>query len=214
VSSHRGRRLISTVVEYAVLIAVAVALALLIRGFLGLVFWIPSESMQPTLLVKDRVVVSRISYRLHDVNRGDIVVFESPMWVPKPERFPVNLLNDLGEFVGVGQDRDKIFIKRVIGLPGETVSGKGGDVLINDVVLNQPWMAEGARTEDFPEYKVPPGKYFVMGDNRGNSCDSRCFMSPVTDANPTSEAVPFIPKEKIVGRAFLRIWPLGRVGKP
>lgn len=204
----RAKRIRSIITEYTILIAVAVTLALLIRGFLGLVFWIPSPSMTPTLKVNDRVVVSRISYRMHDVNRGDIIVFENPGWKHKAEPFPLNIVNDLGEFVGVGQDRDKIYIKRVIGLPGDTVSGKDGKVFINGVELAEPYLPAGQTTEDFPDYEVPPGKYFVMGDNRGNSCDSRCF----TDT--ANERAPFIAEDKIVGRAFLRIWPFSRIGKP
>ncbi len=202
------RRAGSVVVEYAVLVSVAVTLALLIRGFLGLVFWIPSVSMVPTFEVGDRVVVSRISYRLHDVNRGDIVVFENPGWKHKNETFPLNLVSDLGEFVGIGQDRDKIYIKRVIGLPGETVEGKDGKVFINGKEIAQPWIADNPQKDSFEAYKVPVGRYFVMGDNRDNSCDSRCF----TDTK--GERAPFIAKNKIVGRAFLRIWPFNRVGKP
>ncbi len=204
----RAKRVRSIITEYTILIAVAVTLALLIRGFLGLVFWIPSPSMVPTLKVNDRVVVSRISYRMHDVNRGDIVVFENPGWQHKKETFPLNIVNDLGEFVGVGQDRDKIYIKRVIGLPGDTVLGKEGKVFVNGVELPEPYLPATQVTDDFPEYKVPAGRYFVMGDNRGNSCDSRCF----TDT--ANERAPFIAEDKIVGRAFLRIWPFSRIGKP
>ncbi len=206
--TKRRRGFGSVFMEYAILVTVAITLALLIRGFLGLVFWIPSVSMVPTFKVDDRVVVSRLSYRLHDVHRSDIVVFQNPRWKHKQATFPLNLVSDLGEFVGVGQDRDKIFIKRVIGLPGETVSGKDGHVYINGVQLAEPYLVAGVVTDDFPPYKVPPGRYFMMGDNRSNSCDSRCF----TDT--TGAKAPFIAQDKIVGRAFLRIWPFSRIGKP
>jgi signal peptidase I len=206
--TKRRRGFGSVFMEYAVLITVAITLALLIRGFLGLVFWIPSESMVPTFKIDDRVVVSRLSYRMHDVHRSDIVVFQNPHWSAKAKTFPLNIVSDLGEFVGVGQDRDKIFIKRVIGLPGETISGKDGHVYINGNKLAEPYLVAGVVTSDFQEYKVPPGHFFMMGDNRGNSCDSRCFT------DPTGASAPFIAKDKIVGMAFLRIWPFSRIGKP
>ncbi len=195
--------------EYTILIVSALVLASLIRAFLGLAFWIPSESMVPTLKVGDRVVVSRLSYRLHQPHRADIVVFQNPEWVAKKAPvFPLRLIKDLGEFVGVGQPKSKNYIKRVIGLPGDTIEGKNGHVYINGKELDEPYLVEGVITSDFPAVKVPPGKYWVMGDNRGDSCDSRCFN------DPQGRRAPFIAEDKIVGRAFVRVWPIGRMGKP
>jgi signal peptidase I len=198
-----------TVSEYAILITSALVLASLIRAFLGLAFWIPSESMDPTLKVGDRVVVSRLSYRLHQPNRADIVVFQNPEWVAKkPPVLPLRLLKDLGEFVGVGQPKNKNYIKRVIGLPGDKIEGKNGHVYIDGKELAEPYLVPGVITSDFSEVVVPAGKYWVMGDNRGDSCDSRCFN------DPQGKRAPFIAEEKIVGRAFVRVWPFSRVGKP
>ncbi len=197
----------ATVLEYLVLTAIAVTLALLIRAFLGLVFFIPSPSMVPTLKVHDKVVVSRLSYRLHDVHRGDIVVFENPGWKARKHAFPMNFVADLGQLVGLGQDRQQNYIKRVIGLPGDTVSGKDGNVYINGKLLPEPYLVAGVTTEfDGKSYTVPPGRYFMLGDNRGDSCDSRCFP------DTTGQPAPFVPKGKIVGRAFYRVWPPSRLG--
>jgi signal peptidase I len=198
-----------TVSEYAILITSALLLASLIRAFLGLAFWIPSESMDPTLKIGDRVVVSRLSYRLHQPNRGDIVVFQNPGWVAKPAPiFPLRLLKDLGEFVGVGQPKDKNYIKRVIGLPGDSIEGKNGHVYVNGKQLSEPYLVKEVFTSDFAAVTVPAGKYWMMGDNRGDSCDSRCFT------DPQGNRAPFVPESKIVGRAFVRVWPIGRMGKP
>jgi signal peptidase I len=195
------------IVEYFFLTTFAVVLALLIRAFLGLVFFIPSPSMVPTLKVHDKVVVSRLSYRLHEVHRGDIVVFENPGWKKKDRKFPMNLAANLGQLVGIGTDKEENYIKRVVGLPGETVSGKDGKVYINGVVLPEPYLVAGVTSEfDGRTYEVPAGHYFMMGDNRGDSCDSRCF--PDTTGKPA----PYVAKDKIVGRAFLRLWPFSRIG--
>jgi signal peptidase I len=208
-SKRRRSRGWRTAWEYAVLIISALVLASLIRAFLGLAFWIPSESMLPTLQVGDRVVVSRLSYRMHQPNRGDIVVFQNPQWQPTAQPIlPLRLVKDLGEFVGIGQPKEKNYIKRVIALPGERVKGENGHVFINNVQLAEPWLPSGMVTQDFAEVRVPAGKYWVMGDNRDNSCDSRCFTDP--NNNPA----PFIDEEKIVGRAFVRVWPVNRMGKP
>lgn len=198
-----------TVWEYTVLIGSTLILASLIRAFLGLAFWIPSPSMVPTLQVGDRVVVSRLSYRMHQPNRGDILVFQNPEYKPKPKAvLPVRLVQDLGEFVGIGQPKDKNYIKRVVGLPGDTVEGKDGKVWINGKVLAEPYLPAGVITSEFASVKIPVGTYWMMGDNRENSCDSRCFVD--TEGKPH----PFISEDVIVGRAFVRVWPVGRLGKP
>jgi signal peptidase I len=198
-----------TLWEYIVLIGSALVLASLIRAFLGLAFWIPSPSMVPTLQVGDRVVVSRLSYRMDQPHRGDIVVFQNPAWQAPPKAvLPVRFMKDLGEFVGIGQPKDKNYIKRVVGLPGDTIEGKNGSVWINGKVLNEPYLPKGVITSDFSAQKIPAGSYWMMGDNRDNSCDSRCFE------DTTGSPHPFISEDDIVGRAFVRVWPLNRLGKP
>ena len=158
----------------------ALLAAFLIKTFLVQAFFIPSESMVHSLEKGDRVLVNKLSYRLHDVHRGDIVVFERPPSEPTdPE------IKDL--------------IKRVVGLPGETVSGdQSGHVLINGKVLKEPYLAAGVTTAPFDEYKIPADHYWVMGDNRANSKDSRYFQA--------------IPGDLIVGRAFIRVWPVSSIG--
>jgi signal peptidase I len=165
--------------EWGILIVSALVIALLIKTFLFQAFYIPSESMTPTLLKNDRVLVNKLSYHMHDVHRGDIVVFKAPP----------------------GIDPDvKDLVKRVIGLPGDTIEARAdGHVYINGQKLEEKWLPRGVRTEIFRPIKIPPESYFVLGDNRGNSKDSRFFPSH------------FIRKQDIVGRVFLRIWPLNRI---
>lgn len=164
--------------EWTLLIAASLAVALLARGFLVQAFFIPSESMLPTLHKNDRVLVNKLSYRLHDVHRGDVVVFEAPP--------------------GAGTTSVKDLIKRVIGLPGETIEGRGGEIYINGEPLDEPYLPPNVRAKDFLAEKIPPERYWVLGDNRQDSRDSTYFKS--------------IPRSSIVGRAFVRIWPLRDLG--
>jgi signal peptidase I len=159
-------------VEWIVIIVGALLVAFLVKTFLIQAFYIPSGSMLPTLEEQDRVLVNKLSYDLHAVHRGDIVVFESPQ--------------------GEGQIRD--LIKRVIALPGETVEAREGQVLINGQPLQEGYLGPGISTGPLEPQTIPPDHYFVMGDNRGNSKDSRYFGP--------------IPKSLIVGRAFVKVWPL------
>src|SRR5262249_27196444 len=167
--------------EWGILIASALVIALLIKAFLFQAFYIPSDSMVPTLKTHDRVIVNKLSYKLHPVHRGDIIVFKSPPGVDPS-------VKDL--------------IKRVIALPGETVEGRrDGHIYINGKRLSEPYLPKGtAPGQSFNAIKVPPDSYWVMGDNRSNSYDSRFFKEH------------FIRKKDIIGRAFVRIWPLNRLG--
>ena len=191
--------------EYAILAVVAVILASLIRGFVGLAFYIPSESMLPTLKVNDRVLVSRLTYRLRDPRRTDIIVFDNPDYTgPKPSAI-ARPFQSLFELVGARQRKDRHFIKRIIGLPGETIEVKDGSVWINGKRLIEPWLPVGVVT-DWPggeKLTVPKDSYWVMGDNRPDSRDSRYF-----------ESSHFIKRSAIVGPAVLRVWPFGRFGHP
>jgi len=164
--------------EWLVLVAASLAVALFVRAFLIQAFYIPSESMVPALLINDRVLVNKLSYRLHDVHRGDIVVFDAPP--------------------GAATAQVKDLIKRVIGLPGETIEGRGGSIFINGKPLDEPYLPPDVRSRDFPPAKVPPKDIWVLGDNRQDSRDST-FFGPITE-------------KSIVGRAFVRIWPLSRIG--
>jgi signal peptidase I len=180
--------------EYLEAIIWAVVLALLIRTWGVQAFKIPSGSMKPTLLIGDHLLVSKSSYGIKlpfsdtvlipvgDPQRGDIVVF----------RFP--------------EDRDKDFIKRIIGLPGETVEVRNKQVYINGRPLKDPWshttdriiLPSGVQPRDnFGPVRVPPDHYFVMGDNRDQSYDSRFWFGGRGG---------FVPRKDILGRAFIIYW--------
>ena len=199
-------------IDYAFLITIAVILASLIRSFVGLAFYIPSESMYPTLKINDRVIVSRISYRIGDPKRGDVVVFRNPGFedLERP-----NIIEKVGrvmfEIVGSRQPKDKNYIKRVIGLPGDRLMFKDGSVYVNGAKLAEPWLQPGVITtfqnHEDEDIVVPANHYFMMGDNRPESCDSRCFTAKNGPPAPT-----FIERSAIVGRAFHRIWPINRFG--
>jgi signal peptidase I len=186
--------------ELPVLLLVAFVIAFLVKTFVAQAFFIPSESMVHTLEVGDRVLVSRVSYHLHEPHRGDIVVFTSPFETQgkgDSRSVPSRVVHTVLESVGLRQPSTEDFIKRVIGLPGETVSGHDGKVFINGRALVEPYLAED-QIVDFPPKVIPTGQLWVMGDNRNRSSDSRVFGP--------------IKKSKIVGRAILRIWPFTRLG--
>ncbi|GIU83488.1 MAG: signal peptidase I [Acidimicrobiales bacterium] len=173
---------VRTLLEWIVVLGGAFVVAMLVRTFLVQAFYIPSGSMEPTLHVGDRVLVNKISYRLHEVHRGDLVVFE------RPGDSSLGSIKDL--------------IKRVVGLPGETVIIQNNQVFIDagegPRPLIEPYLPPGTVMEDFRGSPIPEGHVFVMGDNRDDSRDSRVFGP--------------IPVDDIVGRAFVRIWPPGQIG--
>ena len=176
---HRRRsNPMRTVIEWGVIIAVALIGALVIRTVLFQAFFIPSASMDPTLKVHDRILVNKLSYHMHPVHRGDIVVFK---------RSP-NMRTTEGDI--------KDLVKRVIGLPGETIdSTADGHIEINGQVLSESYLPPGtALGPPIQKQVIPAGHYFVMGDNRTDSSDSR-FFGPIA-------------RSQIIGRAFILIWPL------
>lgn len=181
VSRAKQRSSTRNLLEWVAVIVGAVLVALLIKTFVVQAFRIPSESMVPTLEVGDRVLVNKLSYDAHGLNRGDVVVFERPPGLPS------------------GPDDPKDLIKRVIGLPGDTVVARDGSIYIDDQRLDEPYLPENIATYnlDVP-VTIPEGEVWVMGDNRTNSEDSRVF-GPIDD-------------DSIVGRAFMIMWPPGRIG--
>ena len=189
----RRRRLI----EDVAIIAVAVLVAMFVRAFVAQAYWIPSASMEPQLNINDRVVVSRLAYHLHAPNRGDIIVFKSPPGIeppPTPASNPIQgALHDVGVALGFAQDQT-VLIKRVIGLPGDRVQGMNGHVYIDGELLVEPYLPAGTYTSTFGPVVVAPGHLWVMGDNRGNSTDSRVFGT--------------IPESSVVGRAIWKVWPV------
>jgi signal peptidase I len=173
--------------EAIIVVVVAVLVAVLLRAFVVQTFFIPSGSMEPTLQIGDRILVNKLSYHLHGVDRGDIVVFSRP----PAENCGGPEVNDL--------------VKRVIGLPGDVISVSGGYVYIDGKRLDESWLptSEQGMTVAGPPgnssnlaqaYRIPADNYFVMGDNRTDSCDSR-YWGPIA-------------RSLIVGKVEVRVWPV------
>ncbi|CAJ64420.1 putative Signal peptidase I [Frankia alni ACN14a] len=204
-SGVRGRG--SFLRELPVLVLVAFLLALLIKALLVQAFWIPSESMERTLLVDDRVLVNKVVYHFRDVHRGEIVVFNGKgtgfdhqeSIVPKPTNVVSKFVRGAQNLLGLGAPSETDFIKRVIGVGGDTVAccDAEGRVTVNGHPLDEPYVYQNDY-QRFGPVKVPAGYLWVMGDHRGASSDAR-------QNGP-------IPKDKVVGRAFVRVWPLSRLG--
>ncbi|HYH27653.1 MAG TPA: signal peptidase I [Actinomycetota bacterium] len=176
------------------LILVAFLLALLIKSFLVQAFFIPSQSMENTLQVGDRVLVNKVVYRFRQPRRGEVIVFENPHAV-EPDRGPVAaFLNWVTEGLGFSSNPEKDFIKRVVGLPGDVVEMSGGRTFVNGKAVEEPYLHPQKDLGDYGPYRVPRGRFFVMGDNRANSQDSRYGLGA-------------IPEGRIVGKAFVVLWP-------
>jgi signal peptidase I len=196
----RKRGLFGTLRELPVLLLVAFVLALLIKSLVVQAFYIPSESMTNTLKIGDRVLVNKIVYHLHPPRRGDIIVFADPHPLVVSHRNAISgFWHWLTEGLGVSSNPDKDFIKRVIGLPGETVRVHRSVVYINGKAIREPYLNPFKDYRDFGPVTVGPDSLFVMGDNRANSSDSRFTLGQ-------------IPMSKVIGRAFVIIWPPSRVG--
>ncbi len=160
-------------------LGLSLVLAFGIRTFVAEARYIPSGSMIPTLQINDRLIVDKISHRFQDLQRGDIVVF-APTDHLKQQNF-----------------RDA-FIKRIVGLPGETVEIRDGMLYVDDRLLDETYTNEPADYEYGP-IVIPEDHYFVLGDNRNNSYDSHYWG--------------FVPADRIIGRAVVRFWPVNRLGE-
>ncbi len=183
--------------ELPVLILIAFGLAIVLKTFIVQAFYIPSGSMEPTLAPGDRVLVMKA---FDTPERGDIVVFENPRPGREPDRGIVDgFLHWLSEGLGFAQPADEDFIKRVVGLPGETVELRDGKVYVDGLEIEEPYLRGPPDTRDFGPVKVPKDKLFVLGDNRLNSNDSRYGLG-------------FVPRDRVVGEAFVVIWPPSRIG--
>ena len=181
--------------EIGLLVVTALVIAVVVKTFVAQAFYIPSGSMLPQLQINDRVVVSKMSYRLHDPHRGDIVVFDAPGGEPKDTSpLPERAFRTIIQSIGLSPPSTDEYIKRVVALPGERVEAHDGKVLVDGQELIEPYLPAGVTTSTFFAVVVPPETLWVMGDNRSNSADSRVF-GPV-------------PQSTVVGRAFARVWPL------
>lgn len=172
--------------EIAAIVGLALIVSYILKIFIVTVYYIPSPSMEPYLMVNDKIVVNKMAYSFHTIARGDIVVFDAPKSVKTP--------------------KVQALVKRVVGLPGDTVEGRCDDneircvvrVYVNGKRLNEPYLVKDLAYSKFGKIDVPANSVLMMGDNRDNSDDGRFF-------GPT-------PKNTIVGRAYFRIWPLKNFG--
>lgn len=162
-------------------LAIALVIALTVRLWVAEPRFIPSSSMVPTLHIGDRLVIDKLSYHWRPPQRGDIVVFHPP-----------------GQLVDLGYDGRQAFIKRIIGVPGETLQVRQGQLLLNGQPLAEPYRMESPSYET-PALTVPPGYLFVLGDNRNDSNDSHVWG--------------LLPQSNLIGRARFRFWPLNRLGR-
>ncbi|NEQ45887.1 MAG: signal peptidase I [Leptolyngbya sp. SIOISBB] len=174
------------VVEGIQTLGLSIVLALGIRAFVAEARYIPSGSMEPTLEINDRLVIEKISYHLNPPQRGDIIVFWPPESIYEKEE---------------EEPRKDAFIKRVIGVPGDTVEVRDGTVLIDGVPLEEDYIKAEPNYTWGPE-TVPPEAYLVLGDNRNSSYDSHAWPSPDF----------FVPEDNIIGKAVVRFWPPSRLG--
>ncbi|MFW6203705.1 MAG: signal peptidase I [Actinomycetota bacterium] len=204
VRRRKGGGALAVLREAVIVIVLSLVIATLVRIFLVQAFLIPSTSMQDTLLVGDRVLVSKLTARFGEVERGDVVVFSDPDgWLtarPADDTGPGALARDALQFVGVlPDDSEGHLIKRVIGVGGDVVACcTDGRVTVNGVPLDEsPYLRSGDEPSatEF-EVEVPRGELFVMGDHRANSGDSRVHGT--------------VPEDHVVGRAFVVAWPVSR----
>ena len=196
-------------IDLVVIVGAALILSVLIKAFLIRSFYIPSGSMLETLQINDRIIVNVMVPEVMEVQRGDVVVFRDPGgWlgaVPTVQKEPIQEISDfvLGTFGITAPDSAEHLVKRVIGLPGDVVEccDAEGRIIINGVGVDEPYLRPGATPSDI-EFKVtvPEGHYWVMGDNRPNSTDSRYHTDLPTGG--------FVPQEVLVGRAFVISWPM------
>ncbi|MFZ0325127.1 MAG: signal peptidase I [Actinomycetes bacterium] len=211
------RRRRSVVVETVLIVLVSLAIAAFVRAFIAQAFYIPSGSMENTLLEGDRILVSKASLWFDDVQRGDVVVFQDPGgWLSAPSTASANPIRRGLEFIGVApSSTEGDLVKRVIGVPGDRVKccDKQGRVTVNGKPLDEPYLYPGDDPADCPEgqcrfdVSVPGGSLWVMGDHRSVSGDSR--VQP--------KATQFVPENLVVGKVVAVFWPLDRLawlGRP
>jgi signal peptidase I len=168
------------IIEWLIVLVIAVTASFLVRTFVFQTFFIPSDSMNPTLWMGNHIIVDKLSVDFGTINIGDIVVFKAP--------------SDVKKICG---DDDVDLVKRVIGVPGDHLTSKGNTIYVNGKPLDQKW-THYKQIGDTPigNVTVPQGRYFMMGDNHSDSCDSRMWGT--------------VPRSDIIGKVFLKFWPLSQ----
>ena len=195
--------------ELLTVVGTALVLSILVRTFLIQAFYVPSASMEDTLQENDRIIVSKISTRFTGIDRSNVIVFHDPGgWLgegfPNPYDTPVGRVLQAVGIVPSNSGND--LVKRVIGVANDQVEccDSSGRVTVNGVAIADSYMKEGITSDQVTfSVLVPEGNVFVMGDNRGNSEDSRFHL----DKNNG-----MVPVEEIIGRVAMRIWPVSRIG--
>ena len=172
----KKERVKNEILEWVKVIAIAVAVAMIINFVILINCVVPSGSMEPTISTKSRMFGFRLAYIFNEPERGDVIIFKYP------------------------DDESQLFVKRIIGLPGDTVEIKAGVTYVNGEVLSEPYLAERPYEQDFGPYNVPEDSFFVMGDNRNHSNDARYWNNT------------YVKKSAIKGKAFLAYWPLDDFG--
>jgi signal peptidase I len=167
------------IIEWLIVLVVAIAASFLIRTFVFQTFYIPSSSMNPTLWKGNRIMVDKLSVDFGTINIGDIVVFKAP---PRVKSECHDAVTDL--------------VKRVIGVPGDHLTSKGNTIYVNGKPLDQKWLHWNPVTPEIGNVVVAKGQYFMMGDYHSNSCDSRYWGT--------------VARSAIIGKAFLKFWPLSQ----
>lgn len=192
--------------EGGTVILYALVIAFLVKTFLLRGFYIPSGSMEQTLQVNDRVFINVAGSYFSEPKRGDVIVFkDSQGWIPSTQKTS-SPLKDALSFAGILPDTSSNFlVKRVIGTPGDVVESDGnGKIKVNGVEITEPYLYPGNPPSEVPfKVTVPAGKYFVMGDHRSNSADSRYHIS---------DGTAFISKDDVQGNVFVVAWPLNHFG--
>jgi signal peptidase I len=184
-----------TIVDWLVTITAAIVVVLIFEAAVAKPYRIPSSSMEPTLhcaqpaqgcrgTSDDRVIALRLAYDFESPSRGQMVVFKTPAAASKCG----------------GRDGGTTFVKRLIGLPGEDVQERDGFISVNGKPLDEPYVTAADRDHESGTWHVPKGRYFFLGDNRSDSCDSRVWGT--------------VPRADLIGPVIFRYWPLGRIGLP
>jgi signal peptidase I len=170
-------------IEWSAIIVIAVLVSFLMRTYAFQTFFIPSASMEPTLQIGDRIIVNKLAITWGTIHVGDIVVFKAPPGA-----------------AALCQETEPVidFVKRVIGVPGDSLKSKGNTIYVNNRPLDETWTHTEPIGASITPITLKANQYFMMGDYHSNSCDSRVWGT--------------VPRSDIIGKAFVRIWPLSRIG--